>query len=306
MNAKRAELFLSALQRRAPVYYRHVEKTYRSHTDIFTSLGGRLLELAESVLGTDYAEVLIDGYIFFVNEVNRSQIVYEKEKHYRFKSYAEVLPRVYDEQEYMNRYHWGVYVTTFAWAHHLEIYKFYVDHFLSRLLRRSDGTIVDLGSGSGVWSIVALDCLENWRSYGVDISSASVSTCQRMIQAAGLDRRFEVRRGDALTFRPAQTADAAVSCFLLEHLENPRGLLGALHGLIGDRAYAFVTTALTAAEIDHIYEFRAESELLTLAEGSGFRVVAMLSSAPKEAPESSFFLPRSVALVLQKKRNEIW
>jgi predicted RNA methylase len=306
LNRDRAELFLNALQRRAPIYYRHVEKTYRTHTDTFKSLGGRLLELAESVLGADYTDVLIDGYIFFVNEVNRSQILYEKERRYRFKSYADVLPRVYGAEEYMNRYHWGVYVTTFAWAHHLDIYQFYVDHFLSRLPLRSGGTIVDLGSGSGVWSIIALDRLQDWKSYGVDISPTSVSACQRMIQAAGLDRRFEVCRGDALTFRPAQTAHAAVSCFLLEHLENPRGLLGALHGLIGDRAYAFVTTALTAAEIDHIYEFRAESELLTMAEGAGFRVIAMLSSAPKEAPDSSFFLPRSAALVLQKKRNEIW
>ena len=306
MNRERAEFFLSALQRRAPVYYRHVEQTYRTHPETFTSLGGRLLELAESMLGTDYADVLIDGYVFFVNEVNRSQMVYEKERQYRFKSYAEVLPRVYGAQEYMNKYHWGVYVTTFAWAHHLEIYTFYVDHFLSRLSERRDGVLVDLGSGSGVWSILALDRLENWRSYGVDISATSVSTCQRMIQAAGLDRRFDVRHGDALTFRPGQTADAAVSCFLLEHLEAPQRLLQALHELMGDRSYAFVTTALTAAEIDHIYEFRAESELLTLAEGAGFRVVAMLSSAPKATPESSFFLPRSAALVLQKRRNEIW
>ena len=62
----------------------------------------------------------------------------------------------------------------------------------------------------------------------------------------------------------------------------------------------------TAAEIDHITEFRRESELVLMAETAGFRVESIFSSAPLDYPRSFHFLPRSMAMVLQKKKNEHW
>ncbi len=59
-------------------------------------------------------------------------------------------------------------------------------------------------------------------------------------------------------------------------------------------------------EVDHIYEFRRESEVTAMAEDAGFRVVAMLSSAPGTIPQTSYFLPRSLGLVLQRRAHDIW
>jgi hypothetical protein len=67
-----------------------------------------------------------------------------------------------------------------------------------------------------------------------------------------------------------------------------------------------MSTALTAAEVDHIFEFSRESELVAMAEKCGFRVVSMLSESPKAHPRTSYFLPRSMALVLRKRGNPIW
>ncbi len=72
------------------------------------------------------------------------------------------------------------------------------------------------------------------------------------------------------------------------------------------KAYAFITAALTAAETDHISEFRRESEIVLMAEEAGFRVVSMYSAAPPSHPDSHRFLPRSLALILQKRKNDIW
>ena len=73
-----------------------------------------------------------------------------------------------------------------------------------------------------------------------------------------------------------------------------------------NKGYAFITGALTASEVDHIYEFRRESEIVLMAEEAGFRVVSMYSAAPSSHPDSYRFLPRSLALILQKRKNDIW
>jgi hypothetical protein len=67
-----------------------------------------------------------------------------------------------------------------------------------------------------------------------------------------------------------------------------------------------VTAALTAAEIDHIHEFRRESQIVAMAEDAGFRVVSTLSASPRSIRHDATFLPRSMALVLQKRGGEWW
>ena len=65
----------------------------------------------------------------------------------------------------------------------------------------------------------------------------------------------------------------------------------------------FVTGALTAAQIDHIYEFRHESELVSLAEDCGLRVLETLSTNPARLLPGARFVPRSMALLVQKPRT---
>jgi hypothetical protein len=109
-----------------------------------------------------------------------------------------------------------------------------------------------------------------------------------------------------MTYRHPEPVDAAISSFLLEHLETPSALLENIAQNMKPNGFAFVTGALTAAEIDHITEFRRESELITLAEDAGFRVIATLSSGPPRFSPKLRFMPRSMALLLQKRINDIW
>ena len=99
---------------------------------------------------------------------------------------------------------------------------------------------------------------------------------------------------------PKQCAHASVCCFLIEHLEKPEKLFEVIHHLLRPGALAFLTGALTAAQIDHIYEFRRESELVRMAEASGLRVIETLSANPKRLLPKARFVPRSMALLLQK------
>ena len=270
-------------------------------------MAGCLLPWAEIQLGSDFADVLIEGYCEFTVDVNRSQLRYEKDGHYAHQSYKEVYETAYASHDFMKYYHWGVYTTTFAWTHHLRIYQMYRDQFLSRIRGlAAPGRLLDLGAGSGVWHLLASRQLPGWEMTAVDISETSVRIAREMSGKLRPGSAIHWVCGDALTHQLAEPADAGISCFLMEHLETPSGLLENLSRNLKPKAFAFVTLALTAAEYDHIYEFKRESEPIAMAESAGFRVIETFSSAPDFVHAKKSYLPRSMAMLLQKRRNDIY
>lgn len=301
------ERFEKCLNERAPIFATELARTRALEPDAFNHLAEPMLHWAQIALGETWAEQLVDGYCAFVLDVNRSQLKYEKTGRYENSSFAEVFEKAYDDPEFMQLYHWGVFTTTFVWAHHLRIHKFFEQHFVPLLRRLPEGSpLVDLGAGSGIWHMSALRNQPDIIVEAVDVSAPTIERSKKMAEALGYGARIRHHLSDALQWRPSTPAKAGISCFLLEHLEQPNLLLSGLANNLEAGAPAFVTSALTAAEIDHIYEYRRESELALACEQAGFRVRAMYSAEPETTPRERYFAPRSIALVLQKRVNSIW
>jgi 2-polyprenyl-3-methyl-5-hydroxy-6-metoxy-1,4-benzoquinol methylase len=297
--------FLNQFESRAKLFYPKINQNFESNEMLFGELGEQMLLWAYNFLGDDLWPKTIDGYKAFVADVNRSQMKYEKTEAYMNASYEEVFKNVYDNAEFMERYHWGVYITTFAWEHHLELHKYFNENFLD-LLPDKELQAIDLGTGSGIWSMFIADRNRKWKTTGIDISEKSVALTQKFIECNHFSENITIQSGDALSYKTDELNDFGVSCFLIEHLENPINLLKNLYQNLKPGAYAFVTAALTAAEIDHIFEIKKESDLIVMAEDAGFRVMSSYSAAPKNYPEKLKFLPRSMGMVLQKKTNALW
>lgn len=297
--------FFHEFESRAKLFYPKIHQNYENNETLFGELGEKMLSWAYNFLGDDLWPKTIEGYKKFVADVNRSQMKYEKTEIYTNSSYEEVFKSVYDNSEFMEMYHWGVYITTFAWEHHLELHKYFNENFLD-LLPDVELEAIDLGAGSGIWSMFIADRNNKWKTTGVDISEKSVALTSKFIECNNLSNNIVMKADDALTYRTDKLNDFGVSCFLIEHLENPVKLLENLYNNLKPGAYAFVTAALTAAEIDHIFEIKKESELIMMAEDAGFRVLSSYSAAPQNYPRKLKFLPRSMAMVLQKKTNSIW
>lgn len=200
----------------------------------------------------------------------------------------------------MQGYLWGIYLTNFLWAHHLEICLFFKDRFLSRLDNASQ--LIEIAPGHGGWGAWALYCLDHARLQGYDISPSSIEIASAVTQAAGVGDRASYRVKDALSLTEldASTADAGICSFLIEHLEEPEQLFHVIHHLLRPGGVFFVTGALTAAQIDHIYEFRHESELVRMAEDNELRVLETFSTNPARLLPGARFVPRSMALLVQK------
>ncbi len=247
-----------------------------------------------------------DAFVRFTTDVNLAQARYEADGHYANKSFAEVYADHYSHNEIMADYLWGIYLTNFLWAHHTEISIFYHDYFLARL--SPSAALTEIAPGHGGWGAWALKVLPQARLQGFDISTASVEIAASVAQAAGCGDRAAYTEKDALDLSqmPAESADALICSFLIEHLERPDQLFAVTRHLLKPRCLAFLTAALTAAQVDHIYEFRHESELVRQCEEHGLRALATLSAGPKRTLRNAQFLPRSMALVVQKRINDIF
>ena len=90
---------------------------------------------------------------------------------------------------------------------------------------------------------------------------------------------------------------------MIEHLEDPQKLLKNIAENLKEHGKAFVTLALTAAEVDHIYEIKFESEAVKLAKNSGLRVLETLSLGLKILDLVHTFCPGQWLYFAKAKRR---
>lgn len=270
----------------------------------FDQISEMFLGWAIGALGESGMPRLLDAFVRFTYEVNHAQALYEEQQRYLHSSFAECEQQFYSQDEFMDDYLWGIYLTNFLWVHHFEICLFYFDRFLRRL--PPDARLLEIAPGHGGWGVWALSVLESSQLEGFDLSPRSIQIAGSLAAAAGVDDRATYRQLDALRLgeREAGTADGCVCCFLVEHLEDPCGLFAAIRRQLKPGARAFITGALTAAQVDHIYEFRRESELVAMSEQNGLRVLETFSGNPRRTLPGARYVPRSMALIVTACKNE--
>lgn len=272
----------------------------------FTEIAEMFLGWLVTARGEEGIQRAADAFVQFSTDVNLAQARYEVDGSYQNKSFAAVYANHYSQIDTMNEYLWGIYLTNFLWAHHMEISCLYEDRFLAKLPETAH--IVEIAPGHGGWGAWALSRLPQARLQGFDISPSSIQIASSVTRAAGMENRATYIERDALDLAqmPQNIADGLICSFLVEHLERPEKLFAVVHHLLKPRAIAFITGALTAAQVDHIYEFRYESELVKMCEDQGLRVLQTLSVGPARTLPQARFLPRSMALIVQKRSGEFF
>jgi hypothetical protein len=182
--------FKDCFREAAPAFFQEFLRTEAAEPNTLARLGGSMLGWAKVALGDEYADLLIEGYCSFVMEVNRAQRTYEASGHYEYSTFSEVYVKAYSNKDFMNLYHWGVYCSTFIWLHHLKIYQFFERYFLPILANQQEvGQLVDLGSGSGIWHLLALEQLPSWQVtawHQICLARRISGTCVPMLRDGSL------------------------------------------------------------------------------------------------------------------------
>src|SRR6478752_6169191 len=262
----------------------------------------RLSQYLEFCLAKDLTlEYLAECYLTILGDTLEEQLYFRDNGSYRHSTFDEVAESVYHDRDYMDRYMYGLAITTFLWPNHVE---------MSRFLRRSlprdrGGRYLEVGPGHGFLLMAAIETGSFDDFLGVDLSPASVEQTRTIVEHFHPDAPVRVELRDFLTADDLAPSsfDAVVMGEVLEHVEQPEVFLRRIADLAKPGAFVFVTTCVNAPAVDHIYLWRTTDELESMISDSGLSIVEPLR-LPYEGKtldqSRDEQLPINVAYVLAK------
>jgi SAM-dependent methyltransferase len=238
------------------------------------------------------------GYAKFVMNLLRAQRRFEKELAYPAKTYAEAMQEVYLDAEYMaSEYLPGLLLSHYLWPHHYHQLRFFETAYISQMLLHDRPHFAEVGVGTGMYSRRVLQRAPGARGDGFDISPASHAFAQEHVRAFGFEDRWDAHLKD-VTEEKGGPWEWLLCIEVLEHLEDPVALLRALREMLADGGRAFITAALNAAHVDHIYLYRSADEVIAQLEKAGFALEQGFIGSAYKPPAPSVPVPTVAAFVV--------
>jgi len=219
---------------------------------------------------------LCRAYCALLDQTLEEQLYFQRHFQYRYSRFSDVAHRVYYDDAFMHDYMIGLAVSLYLWPNHRAIHRF----FCERLPRQQSGSYLEIGPGHGNYLLCAMRDTAYERFEGVDISPASIRLTRQIMETALPEKmpRLALVQGDFLASDlPRPAYEAIVMGEVLEHVEDPAAFLRRIRELAAPEAFIFVTTCINAPEIDHIYLYGSESEVVAMFADCGLDVVAALT-----------------------------
>ena len=214
-------------------------------------------------------------YNTIVNDTLAEQFFFMKHGRYRYSRYSEVAENVYFDPVYMNKYMYGLALTSFLWPNHAQIFEF----FQATFPRGKSGVYLEIGPGHGYHIRKAAELGNFHRLVGIDISPTSVAMTRDILAHSGLQSSAEIRIVET-DFLSSLEEDRIYACIVmgevLEHVEEPERFLRSVAARSDAATHVFVTTCVNAPAVDHIFLFRTTREVEDLIRCCGFEIVEAL------------------------------
>jgi SAM-dependent methyltransferase len=238
------------------------------------------------------------GYAMFVMHLLREQKRFEKELAYPNKSYDEVAAQVYLDADYMtSEYLPGLLLSHFLWPHHYHQIRFFETAFVSQMQLEAAPRFVEVGVGTGLFSRRVLQRIPQATGRAFDISPASQAFAAAHIGAFGFDDRWQVELRDVVS-DASESTEWLICVEVLEHLEDPVAFLRGLRAILRPDGRAFITAALNAAHVDHIYLYRTADDVIVQLEEAGFALEQGFIGAAYKPPGPGLPVPTVAAFVV--------
>ena len=204
-------------------------------------------------------EAGLKAFIRYSNEFLKLQARLNREGRYLHASFAEVNRTVY-QSPLMDQYYLdGLFLSQVLWPNHYRMGLFFRDCAGCVNL---DSEVLDVPSGTGIYSRIIKTDFRFKRLLSVDISDHSRRYTEYVLSSCPSAAGFvQVERQDLFEIEGESRFDFISCGELLEHVESPPAFLAQLDRLLKPTGTLFLTTAIYAAAIDHIWLFRNVAEV---------------------------------------------
>ncbi len=214
----------------------------------------------------------VHSLIEFSVEFLRLQMHLHKTGRYLYANFKEVEEHVYSNPGRKLSgpwYTWALYFSQIFWVIHWEVMRF----FLTAYCRpgKAAGTVLEVPTGTGIFIALFLKHNPGWKGTGVDLSDSSIAFTRDVLSWYHLENdRVSLIKHDIYTWQPEERFDRIMCGEFLEHLENPLGVLKKMNALLKPDGRVFITVAVYAAMIDHIYLYHSADEVREHIREAGF------------------------------------
>ncbi len=216
---------------------------------------------------------LVESYLFVNSMIMEEQRFFLKNGHYRNKSFDEVNRQVYQNEEYMTKYMCGLTLTDYVWDNHIKLFHY----FEEKIATISGKKYLEIGPGFGQYLLKAITYADFDEYVAIDISLASIQRCLEYLKYQNVELdKIRILMRDFLDYFSDEKFDCIVMGEVLEHLEGPVIALKKIYDLLEKEGSVFITTAINAPTVDHIYLFSSVQDVLDMVESVGFKVVDCL------------------------------
>jgi SAM-dependent methyltransferase len=240
----------------------------------------------------------VRAYGLFTIDAMRRQRQFERSGHYPPRPPAGA-PDALGDDRLREQYLPGLLLSHHLWPQHYRQLEFFRAAFVPQLAAAGCTRLLEVGIGTGLYLREALQALPQASGLGIDLSEAALAFSRRHAAGFELAGRLAVQRHDLLLERLAERYEALICVEVLEHLDAPLQLLRALRDQAQPNAYIFVSAALNAADVDHVYLYREPAALLAQVEAAGFRVEVSQLHEGRALGPAGVPVPAVLALILR-------
>ena len=273
MNSERLNYTIGLIKESVPFLEDSIRESRRCFGEKFEQIGEDLCSVLLSLFDNDERRYIqaVKGYVKFCAEHLLLQRRLERSGHYIHDDFEKVNSEVYNNSAAMDGYYLsGLFFSTIFWPNHLRMFLFFLEVFVKGV--KKYGQCCELGVGHG-WLVSSLlkerDDLKAW---GVDINTPALVFTEKLLSARKINkdnyslRQYDIRSGVSCE---DSAFDAVIFAEVLEHLDNPLFALREILRILKPGGLAYITTAIFAASIDHIYLFESLDEAKKIILDSG-------------------------------------
>lgn len=240
--------------------------------------------------GEDWAKNAVRGYVLLCLEHLQLQRKLEATGRYLLENEAQAWERVYSNPEVIQSYYLpGLFLSAALWPNHHLLLEAFQDDFLPGI--PEGGEVLEVGVGTGLHLATLLQHNPGARYTGLDISPYSLEFAGGLLSRLPGAHRVDLRKGTLGSWlrQGGGQAQHLIMGEVLEHVERPDLLLGELRQAAAPGAMLFLTTAIYAASLDHLYLFDNAEEVRHMLAATGWTLERewVLPLVPGTDPEAS-------------------
>ena len=229
---------------------------------------------------------LAKDYLTMVNDMRKEGLYFLRNGKYSCQNQSIAFDNVYSNKNLMSYYMNALLISQILWKHHFNMFMYFKNNINSHFDGSFEINILDVGPGHGFFSFLTKKSIPNFKKIDiVDISESSLIMTERII--GNENGKIKYHNADIFNFESTMRYDLILIGEVIEHLDNPIGILKKLSSLLTDIGVLWLTTPTNAPALDHVYLFKSKKEVEDLIKISDLEIIDSYGIYAEDVSEES-------------------